>query len=83
MPTPRAMFRILSVTSLLTRKALRLIIIPDYHMCLMLSGFAYVQVYRDSYRGGAGDLGYPLQNSFSIDINWHNYNKMCLFYKNA
>ena len=29
MPTPRAMFRILSVTCLLTRKALRLIIIPD------------------------------------------------------
>ena len=29
MPTPRAMFRILSVTCLLTRKALRLIIIPE------------------------------------------------------
>ena len=29
LPTPRAMFRILSVTYLLTRKALRLIIIPD------------------------------------------------------
>ena len=29
MPTLRAMFRILSVTCLLTRKALRLIIIPD------------------------------------------------------
>ena len=29
MPTPRAMFRILSVTCLLMRKALRLIIIPD------------------------------------------------------
>ena len=29
MPTPRAMFRILSVACMLTRKALRLIIIPD------------------------------------------------------
>ena len=28
-PTPRAMFRILSVTCLLTRKVLRLIIIPE------------------------------------------------------
>ena len=41
MPTPRAMFRILFVTCLLTCKALRLIIIPDYHMCLMMSGFPY------------------------------------------
>ena len=38
------MFRILSVTCLLTRKALRLIIILDSRMCLMLSGFACVYV---------------------------------------
>ena len=44
MPTPRAMFRIVSVTCLLTGKAFRLIIAPDYYMCLMLSGFAYVYI---------------------------------------
>ena len=44
MPTSHAMFRILSVTCLLTRKALRLIIISDQRMCLMLSGFACVYV---------------------------------------
>ena len=41
----------------------------------------------NSYRGE--DLGYPPQsifpqkNPFSIDIIWHNYNKIRLFYKNA
>ena len=38
------MFRILSVTCLLTRKALHLIIISDKCMCFMLSSFAYVYV---------------------------------------
>ena len=40
MPTPRAMFRILSVTCLLTRKALRLIITPDQRMCFMLHKYS-------------------------------------------
>ena len=47
--TPRAMFRILSVTCLLTRKALHLIIIPDWRMCLMLSGFAYIYIILMSF----------------------------------
>ena len=53
--TPCAMFRILSVTSLLTRKALCLIIIPDQKMCLMMSGFAYV--YQARPVGGGGGSG--------------------------
>ena len=44
MSTPNAMFRILSVTCLLTGKALRLIIIPDWRMCLMFSDIAYVYI---------------------------------------
>ena len=42
--TPRAMFRILSVTCLLTRKALRLIIIPDL-IGNVMSCFTYVYNY--------------------------------------
>ena len=62
MPTPRTMFRKLSVTCLLTRKALRIIIIPDYRMGLVLSGFAYVTLYV---------LSFSASNNLTVTV-WRN-----------
>ena len=56
------------------------------------TGYGCKEVYRFppttnlGIHTGGEDLGYPLQkhfppkNPFSIDIIWHNYNKIHLFY---